>query len=46
LKNINNLVQEEKDIQAQIKQREQEHKEVAEKFDRDKKRFIEISEQP
>jgi hypothetical protein len=43
LKNINNLVQEEKDIQAQIKQREQEYKEVAEKFDRDKKRFIEIS---
>ncbi len=43
LKNINNLVQEEKDIQVQIKQREQEHKEVAEKFDRDKKRFIEIS---
>ncbi len=43
LKNINNLVQEEKDIQAQIKQREQEHKEVAEKFDRDKNRFIEIS---
>ncbi len=43
LKNINNLVQEEKDIQAQIKQREQEHKDVAEKFDRDKNRFIEIS---
>jgi hypothetical protein len=43
LRNINNLVQEEKDIQAQIKQREQEHQEVAEKFDRDKKRFIEIS---
>ncbi len=45
LKNINNLMQEEKDIQAQIKQREQEHKEVAEKFDRDKNRFIEISKQ-
>lgn len=43
LKNINNLVQEEKDMQAQIKQREQEHQEVEEKFDRDKKRFIEIS---
>jgi hypothetical protein len=43
LKNINNLVQEEKDIQLQIKQREQEHDEVEEKFDRDKLRFIEIS---
>lgn len=46
LKNINNLVQEEKDIQLQIQQREQEHKEVAEKFDRDRARFIEISKQP
>lgn len=46
LKNINNLVQEEKDIQLQIKQREQEHNDVEKKFDRDKARFIEISEQP
>lgn len=46
LKNINNLVQEEKDIQIQIQQREQEHKEVEEKFDRDRARFIEISKQP
>lgn len=46
LKNINNLVQEEKDIQAQIKQREEEHREVGAKFDRDKERFIEISKQP
>ena len=43
LKNINNLTQDEKDIQIQIKQREQEYKEVEEKFDQDKKRFIEIS---
>lgn len=43
LKNINNLVQEEKDIQVQILQREEEHKEVAKKFDEDKKRFIEIT---
>ncbi len=43
LKNINNLTQDEKDIQMQIKQREQEYKEVEEKFDQDKKRFIEIS---
>ncbi len=46
LKNINNLVQEEKDIQMQIQQREQEHKEVEEKFDRDRARFIEINKQP
>lgn len=46
LKNINNLVQEEKDIQIQIQQREQEYKEVEEKFDRDRTRFIEISKQP
>jgi predicted nucleic acid-binding Zn-ribbon protein len=43
LKNINNLTQDEKDIQMQIKQREQEYKEVEEKFDHDKSRFIEIS---
>ena len=46
LKNINNLVQEEKDIQLQIQQREQEYKEVEEKFDRDRARFIEINKQP
>lgn len=46
LKNINNLVQEEKDIQAQIKQREQEYTDVEAKFDRDKKRFIEITSTP
>lgn len=46
LKNINNLVQEEKDIQVQIQQREQEHQEVAEKFERDRARFIEINKQP
>ncbi|PUA27654.1 MAG: hypothetical protein B0W54_13980 [Cellvibrio sp. 79] len=45
LKNINNLVQEEKDIQAQIQQREQEYKEVEEKFDRDRARFIEINKE-
>lgn len=43
LKNINNLVQEEKDIQVQIQQREEEHKAVAKKFDEDRKRFIEIT---
>lgn len=46
LKNINNLVQEEKDIQVQILQREQEYKTVEEKFDRDRVRFIEINKQP
>lgn len=45
LKNINNLVQEEKDTQQQIKQREQEYSEVEKRFDRDRERFIEISEQ-
>ena len=43
LKNINNLVQEEKDNQLQIQQREEEYKEVAQKFDEDRKRFIEIT---
>ncbi len=43
LKNINSLVQEEKDIQLQIQQREAEYKEVAKKFDEDRARFIEIS---
>lgn len=44
LKNINNLVQEEKDIQAQILQREEEYKTVEQKFDDDRKRFIEITQ--
>lgn len=43
-KNINNLVQEEKDSQLQIQQREAEYKEVEKKFDEDRKRFIEISQ--
>jgi chromosome segregation ATPase len=43
LKNINKLVQEEKDIQLQIQQREAEYKTVEQKFDEDRKRFIEIS---
>lgn len=43
LKNINNLVQEEKDIQLQIQQREAEYKQVEKKFDEDRKRFIEIT---
>lgn len=44
LKNINNLVQEEKDIQVQIQQREDEYKAVAKKFEEDRKRFIEITQ--
>lgn len=44
LKNINNLVQEEKDIQVQIQQREEEYKTVAKKFEEDRKRFIEITQ--
>lgn len=43
LKNINALVQDEKDIQLQIRQREEELKVVEKKFDDDRKRFIEIS---
>lgn len=45
-KNINKLTQDEKDIQLQIQQREQEHTEVAKKFDEDRKRFVEITSQP
>lgn len=45
-KNINKLTQDEKDIQLQIQQREQEHTEVAQKFDEDRKRFVEITPQP
>jgi hypothetical protein len=44
LKNINNLVQEESDIQTQIQQREAEYKTVEQKFDTDRKRFIEITQ--
>jgi predicted nucleic acid-binding Zn-ribbon protein len=44
LKNINNLVQEDKDIQEQILQREEELKAVEKKFDEDRKRFIEITQ--
>lgn len=43
LKNINTLGQDEKDIQLQIQQREEELKVVEKKFDDDRKRFIEIS---
>jgi chromosome segregation ATPase len=45
LKNINNLVQEEKDIQVQIQQREEEYKTVEQKFEADRKRFVEITQQ-
>lgn len=44
LKNISNLVQEEKDIQIQIQQREEEYKSVEQKFDEDRKRFVEITQ--
>jgi len=44
LKNINSLVQEEKDIQMQIQQREDEYKTVEKKFDDDRDRFIEITQ--
>lgn len=44
LKSINNLVQEEKDIQVQIQQREEEYKTVEQKFDDDRKRFVEITQ--
>jgi chromosome segregation ATPase len=44
LKSINNLVQEEKDIQVQIQQREDEYKTVEQKFEDDRKRFIEITQ--
>ena len=44
LRNIDKLVQEEKDTQEQIQQREQELKMVEKKFDEDRKRFIEISQ--
>ncbi|QEI13745.1 hypothetical protein [Cellvibrio japonicus] len=44
LKTIQNTEQEERDIQAQIKQREQEFNQVSAKFDTDRTRFIEITE--
>lgn len=44
LKNISNLMQEEKDIQAQIQQREEELQAVEKKFDEDRTRFLEISQ--
>lgn len=46
LKNINNLVQEESDIQTQIQQRQAEYKTVEQKFESDRKRFVEITQQP
>ena len=44
LKNINNLEQEDRDIQEQIRQREQELEAVEKKFDADRKRFVEITQ--
>jgi hypothetical protein len=43
LKNIQTLRTEEKDITAQIKQREIEFQAASDKFDQDKKRFMEIT---
>jgi len=43
LKNINTLRAEEKDVNAQIKQREQEYQQASDKYDQDKQRFIEIT---
>lgn len=43
LKSIRDLEQEDKDTQIQIKQREEELKAVADKFDADRQRFIEIT---
>lgn len=43
LNSIAALEQEERDIEAQILQRQQESKEVAAKFDADRKRFLEIT---
>jgi hypothetical protein len=45
-KNIDALNMQEKDLVLLIKQREEEHAQVAAKFDADRKRFIEISEKP
>lgn len=46
LKNIATLRSEEKDVTTQIGQREVEFKVASDKFDQDRKRFIEISNQP
>lgn len=46
LKNIANLEQEEKNIQEQIKLRQQEYQQVSDKFDADRQRFIEITKEP
>jgi len=46
LKNIATLRAEEKDLNAQIKQRQTEYEGAAAKYDQDKARFIEISGQP
>lgn len=43
LNNLANLQAEERDIQAQIKQREREYQAASDKFDQDMKRFEEIS---
>jgi hypothetical protein len=43
LKNIATLRAEEKDLNIQIKQREEEHQAAAAKFDQDKERFIQIT---
>jgi chromosome segregation ATPase len=43
LKKIDGLQNKEKDLAQQIKQREKEYQEVSDKFDADKKRFIEIT---
>jgi hypothetical protein len=46
LKNIATLHTEEKDLNNQIKQRQTEYDGAAEKYEKDKARFIEISNQP
>lgn len=46
LKNIATLRTEEKDVGNQIKQRQSEYDKSAEKFDKDKARFIELTKQP
>lgn len=46
LNNINTLRGEEKDILAQIKQRQVEYQAASDKYDQDKKRFIEIMATP
>lgn len=43
LRKIDGLQNKEKDLTQQIKQREKEYQEVSDKFDADKKRFIEIT---